>query len=351
MSTDLRLITLDNMKRILILAAMLSSAALSAQEWAPSEWPVLTHYDSDHLKEVALPLGGIGTGTVSLGGRGELRDWEIMNVPGIYFNTGVSARNAPFFAIHTEDPKGGRTTTMLAGPLVPGEFNHGFGEPVNNFGMPRFREASFDAAYPFGQVHLSDADLPVEVTVKGFNPLVPADADASGLPVAVLSYQVRNLSATPLEVSVSGSLRNFIGRDGVADAAKDNRNEFRTGAGFSGIYFYSEGVPRDHQAWGTIALTSTSDRGVSFRTSSKRNDWNQAILNFWDDFSADGVLTEREPSGEADPMASLAVKKTIAPGASESFTFYLTWSFPNRKAWSSRIEGNYYCKEYPWLIQ
>src|ERR1700716_1393915 len=33
------------------------------------------------LSEIAFPLGGIGTGTVSLGGRGELRDWEIFNRP------------------------------------------------------------------------------------------------------------------------------------------------------------------------------------------------------------------------------------------------------------------------------
>ena len=36
----------------------------------------------DHLTEVAFPLGGIGTGTVSLGGRGQLSDWEIFNRPG-----------------------------------------------------------------------------------------------------------------------------------------------------------------------------------------------------------------------------------------------------------------------------
>src|SRR5688500_16456726 len=34
------------------------------------------------LGEIAFPLGGIGTGTVSLGGRGQLRDWEIFNRPG-----------------------------------------------------------------------------------------------------------------------------------------------------------------------------------------------------------------------------------------------------------------------------
>ena len=46
-----------------------------------ADWPVLTTYDQDHLARIALPLGGIGTGTVSLGGRGDLRDWELVNRP------------------------------------------------------------------------------------------------------------------------------------------------------------------------------------------------------------------------------------------------------------------------------
>ena len=33
------------------------------------------------LDEIAFPLGGIGTGMVSLGGWGQLRAWEIMNRP------------------------------------------------------------------------------------------------------------------------------------------------------------------------------------------------------------------------------------------------------------------------------
>lgn len=334
------------MKRLLLTTLLLCPFMLSAQEWAPASWPVLTHYDAAHLQEIALPLGGIGTGTVSLGGRGELRDWEIMNVPAKHFNTGTSERNAPFFAIYTRDARGRSTTTMLAGPLYPNEYNSASGSPVDNFGLPRFREASFDAAYPFGQVNLSDPELPVRVRVKGFNPLVPTDADKSGLPVAVLSYEVTNVSGAPLEVSVSGSLRNFIGRDGQKKEAKANVNEFRSGEGLSGIYLYSKGVPRDHQAWGTIALVTASPDGVSYRTSSKRNSWNRALLNFWDDFSADGVLTEQESSGEDDPMASLAVKKTLAPGETRPFTFYFTWSFLNRTAWSDRIEGNYYCLEY-----
>src|SRR5256714_14180556 len=39
-------------------------------------------FTGESLREIAFPLGGIGTGTVSLGGRGDLRDWEIFNRPG-----------------------------------------------------------------------------------------------------------------------------------------------------------------------------------------------------------------------------------------------------------------------------
>ncbi len=61
-------------------------------------WPILKRYDQDHLVRIALPLGGIGTGTVSLGGRGDLRDWEIMNRPAKGFSrSGVrAARFLPF---------------------------------------------------------------------------------------------------------------------------------------------------------------------------------------------------------------------------------------------------------------
>ena len=349
------------MKKIicLFLMCICYAGVVSAQDWQPSAWPVLKQYDEQHLYQVALPLGGVGTGTVSLGGRGELRDWEIMNVPGKKYSTVTPGNNAPFFAIYAQPQDGEATTTLLAGPLYPQEYLHYEGRPVDHHGMPRFAHASFEAAYPFGQVHLSDDALPVSVTIKGFNPLVPGDAAASEKPVAVLSYEVTNKSNKPLEVSVCGSMRNFVGKDGskfwtnwkgdyIPTGAKENRNTFRENGNLKGIYFYSDSVKRDDPAWGTIALTTqTTDGQVSYRTSSKPDDWNNAILSFWDDFSDDGVMTERtEPIREDDPMASLAVKKTIAPNSKETFTFYLTWNFPNRKAWSATVVGNYYSQQY-----
>ena len=86
----------------LLTICMFVSGAVFSQEWKPQTWPVLKQYDREHLYQVALPLGGIGTGTVSLGGRGELRDWEIMNVPGKKYSTVTTGNNAPFFAIYAK---------------------------------------------------------------------------------------------------------------------------------------------------------------------------------------------------------------------------------------------------------
>lgn len=347
------------MKKLILFAfCFLGGWLAHAQEWKPLKWPVLKHYDQQHLYRIALPLGGIGTGTVSLGGRGELRDWEIMNVPAKQFSTVTPGNNAPFFAIYTKEPGKEAQTTLLSGPLYDHEYLHYEGRPVDHHGFPRFSAATFDAAYPFGQVHLSDPELPVTVTVKGFNPLIPGDAENSGLPVAVLSYEVTNRTEQPLEVAVCGSIRNFIGKDGskftsnwkgdyVPLGAKANRNLYKKTDGLQGIYFYSEGVDYANPAFGTMALTTQAQEGVSYRTNSVPDDWNNAILDFWDDFSADGVLTENGKPADDDPMASLAVSKTIAPGATRTFSFFLTWSFPNRKAWSATVVGNYYTKIFP----
>ena len=345
-------------KKFLTLLGALCALTAQGTVWQPADWPVLKTYDEQHLQQIALPLGGIGTGTVSLGGRGELRDWEIMNVPAKGYSTVTPGNNAPFFAIYVA-PDGGRpTTTLLAGPLYANEYLHYEGRPVDHHGLPRFDHATFRAAYPLGQVELSDAALPVTVRVKGFNPLVPGDADASGLPIAVLTYEVTNTGAAPATVSVCGSLRNFIGRDGsrftqnwkgdfVPLGAKKNRNRYRTEGGLSGIYMDSEGVDPADPAWGDMALTTQATEGVTYRTTSTPDNWNNAILSFWDDFCADGQLTELPRPADDDPMASLAVCQRIEPGETRAFTFFLTWRFPNRKAWASSVVGNYYCEQFP----
>ena len=295
--------------------------------------PILKSYDADHLLRVALPLGGIGTGTVSLGGRGELRDWEIMNVPGKGYSTVTDGNDAPFFAIYAKPENGAPITKGLMGPLYDSEYQHAEGRSVNHHGLPRFRDASFESTYPFGIVKLSDSQFPVTAKIVGYNPLIPGDSDASGIPLAVFEIEIHNPTGESVAVAIAGSIRNFIGKDGrkyrtdwkgdyIPTGAKGNENTYRSAGKISGIFMQSNELDPLHPAWGTMALTTSAPADqVSYRTSSVRNSWSRGILDFWDDFSADGELTEKKQAADPDPMASLAVKQLVPAGQTKVFKF------------------------------
>ncbi len=329
---------------------------------ADPDWPSLRHYPQDRLARIALPLGGIGTGTVSLGGRGDLCDWEIMNRPAKGFvPTGGGA--SPFFAVFARVAGGEPVARILEGPLERFEFEGSHGSPAPNAGLPRFRECSFSSAYPFGRVILHDSEVPLDVHLKAFNPLVPADAETSGIPVAVLTYELHNPTRETVKASVCGTLPNFIGIDGfetrrdwkgdtLPAGASKNRNVFREGPASRGLFFDSEGVAPRHAAWGTMALVTPAESGVTHRTSWAKEEWGYPILDFWDDFSADGHLEPREkPEALDSPVGSLAVAVDVPPGETRVVTFVLAWHFPNRHTWTPRdtdddLIGNHYTTLY-----
>ncbi len=296
-----------------------------------TQWPVLKTYDFAHLGRIALPLGGIGTGTVSLGGRGDLRDWEIVNRPAKGF-----APRQSFFALWVKPAGGAAVTRCLEGPIPHSEYEGGFGSLASNHGLPRFRKVSFSAAYPLGQVHLSDPAVPVRVRLEAMNPLIPGDSKASGIPIAMLRYVLTNTTHRRVEAAVCGSVENFIGRDGTMDVAKDNVNAFRASASVSGVFMRSDGVPTSAEQWGTMALATTATSGVSHRTAWADVNWGDTRLDFWDDFSAEGKLEERDRGKVGTPMASLAVRISLPPKASRSVTFLLAWHFPNRMTWEPK---------------
>ena len=224
---------------ILLIAILILPGYINAQQQLLSERiKFLKQYDSEHLYRIAMPLGGIGTGTVSIGGNGTLRDWEIMNVPGKDYSTVTTGNDAPFFAIYTKKKNEKPQVKALLGPIDYADFQHYEGRPVNHHGLPRFRSASFESTYPFGMVKLSDSTMPVRVKMIGYNPLIPGNADASGIPIAIIKYEIENISGNTIDVSVSGNMRNFIGKDGIDHTfhwkgdyvplgAKDNKNQYR----------------------------------------------------------------------------------------------------------------------------
>lgn len=343
-----------NMSLIIVFISLIGHVS-SAQS---NDWPVLKTYEGEYLKRIAMPVGGIGTGTVSFNGRGALQDWEIMNRPAKGFNAGLMkgppAMRAPFFAIYIEEAQKKGQIVLLEGPLSDLDYEGETGASASNHGLPRFSEASFHTAYPFAKVNLKDEGLPIEVTAGAFNPLIPGNADDSSIPMALLSYRVKNISDDPISIAIAGVIQNFIGTDGSKGKPSKNKNIFREANGLRGIHYSSDGVDMMSPQWGTMSLTLFSEGETTYRTNWSPVKWGNTTLDFWDDFGADGLLEERQEHGADAPVGSLAVKIPLAPGEEREIRFMITWHFPNRSNWPKPgfheyipgTVGNYYASKY-----
>lgn len=308
-------------------------------------WPAVRTYEDQQLAHIKMPVGGIGTGCISFGGRGQLVDFELANQPAKDHNPSNC-----FFAVHLADDQGLQVTRVLERALTDLEFEGPHGSRSTNHGLPRFRQGSFRAAYPLGQVDLSDDQLPITASVQCFNPLVPQDADASGIPALHYRATITNTSDRPLTVSVCGSLSNFVGaRDGVS---VPHGNTFEEVASEDGTVLIGRSgeVDDTDEAYGTLSLATVGATASSRRLNWERLSWGDAVLDFWDDFDDDGQLNEAT-NGSLHPTASLVTTQTVEAGASATFTFAIGWHFPNRYGWHPQdhepvVVGNYYTGQY-----
>lgn len=297
-------------------------------------------YDASHAA-VAFPLGGIGTGNVSLGARGDLRDWEIFNNPA----KGNTLPNT-FFALRTQLGKQEPVARVLEGPIQPPyTLSHGY-HPSTATGLPHCAQTTFEGEYPVAQVAFIDPQLPVDVTLEAFTPLVPLNPEDSGIPCAILTYHITNREQEPVKLSLVGSMINAVG--GVhADPFKNlgpnvvgqPENTFRVERPVQGLFFSANKIAPDDLRYGSMSLV-TDHADVTVKPAWLRGSWYDFLHDFWDDFVDDGLLDDlhyQEPPENNKPdTGSLGLVDTLAPGEQKSFRFVLTWYFPNRRnTWQS----------------
>ena len=313
-------------------------------------------FQGRQLSLIAFPLGGVGAGSLSLGGRGQLRDWEIFNRP----NKGFAPPYA-FPSIWVQSGNSKPLARVLEARILP-PYGGQDGLGADNVpGLSRLARATFTGEYPLAHIDFEDAAIPVKIALEAFSPFIPHDAEESGLPVAVLRYRVTNPGPAPAKVSIAFSIDNPIKageeRGGAAELHKDARqNEFRTGSGLSGLLMSNSGIPADDPMHGTFAigLANAGNAQLTYWRGWPESPWWNAPMLFWDDFSGDGELgTEPDPH---NAVSALCLKRTIAPGQSAHYTFLLAWHFANRtpewcgwaapKGEGKTVIGNYYATRF-----
>lgn len=268
------------------------------------------------LERVAFPLGGIGAGSVSLGGWGQLRDWEIQNHPA----KGATLEHT-FFTLKARAGNGAPVVKVLQGPPC-GDFSfHGFSAP-NSAGeqLPHFRRCSFRGTFPLARVTLADETVPLDVSLEAFNPFIPLNDKDSSIPVAVLRYHLRNPGRRTVSGTVYGNLRNpIVDQQGQTESPK-RINEKRSENGLTGLWLSAGGIDPAGPRYGNMAL-ATSWKNADVCPRWKDNN----LLKFWD-MVTEGDALPKEGLGD---IGTVAARFTLAPGETAVIPFYLAWYFPN----------------------
>lgn len=161
-------------------------------------------FTGDAATQVSMPLGGIGGGSICLNGYGGLQDFSIHQRPETTSLPEGFSCNSPEAAFAVLHIKGSRSVTkLIEGPFPPFKiFDQGLqGQGLRRGGFegfPRFGKCTFKGEYPFGEVHLSDSVVPLDVKLTAWNPFIPLDDKDSGIPCVILEYTLHNASHEPV---------------------------------------------------------------------------------------------------------------------------------------------------------
>lgn len=170
-------------------------AALSARG-APTEYRL----SRGELGFIGMPIGGITTGQLYLGGDGKPWLWDVFNLP-----PPEDSRNCA--GPHYAKPQ------QPASPLDQGfalRVTDAAGTHGAVLDRSGFAEIVFRGQYPVAFVEYRDARIPLEVDLAAYSPFVPLELESSSLPATILEFTLRNRGSAKLVVELVGWLENAV---------------------------------------------------------------------------------------------------------------------------------------------
>ncbi len=273
-------------------------------------------YEGDFAREVSMPVGGIGAGSVGLAGNGALTDWEIENRP-------AKGKINPFthFAVKAETASGvsalvlqGDHTRDLSGKYGGCKYDHfgfGYGPAEGTMaGFPHFEACAMDAAFPFAALEYADSRFPGRPSLTAFSSFIPTNEDDSSLPCAFFEVTVENTSEEEITYTAAFTLGAAFGA-GVNAAVRED--------GLTGLTM-TEGEN------GLCVLTDAPDASVE--THWFRGGWFDGQTMYWNQFSRPGFLPPRTYTDPGRDRGTVEARFTLKPGAHGGARFLLAWYYP-----------------------
>lgn len=281
-------------------------------------------YVGSYTKEISFPLGGIGTGSIGIGGDGKLIDWEIFNRPAKGSINGYS-----HFAIRaiqgdkiTAAVLNGDIQKDYMGQYMKGIFHgYGFGPSSQKMcGFPHFRNLEFNGQFPIAVLDFTDEDFPANVSMTAFNPFIPLDAKNSSIPAVFFEIEVENTTKEDIKYQIALS---------VANPYKQSKNKAEDRNGLKTLTLINNGANKDEIEYGDLTLATDCDTTYT-QSYWYRGEWQDNLVSFWNDFSSEINITERiyDTEGKND-IGTIIAEITVSPDEKKKAKFILSWNIPN----------------------
>jgi len=210
---------------------------------------------------------------------------------------------------------------VLEGPVpgwkIFGSAGTGNGAAGSSYGLPRFKKATFLPRFPFGIVSLEDPKIPLEVTLTGWSPFIPGDADNSSLPVGSLEYSFKNSTASAVEAVFSFNTKNFMSTTREGHGVLPIKN---------GFVLFQKGTEEKPEDEGALAVFVDDDSVVVDHCWFKGGWWDALTLT-WKNIQ-DARLLDNPPVEGSVPGASLFVPLRIEPGQEKTVRVQMAWYVP-----------------------
>ncbi|MDR3198543.1 MAG: hypothetical protein LBU34_11805 [Planctomycetaceae bacterium] len=295
------------MKNIIFVIVLLFAGFIAAQEKNTQ----YTEYTGDNLNRIAFPIGGLGTGMYCLEGTGAISHVSIKSHME-FFNEPVCYAA---ICVVGETPEKNVARVVEATPpdwKFFGRPGSGLGSVGTTYGLPRFRNCSFQSRFPFATIRLSDAVVPVTATITGWSPFTPPDADSSSLPAGALEYSFTNPTEKTLRCIFSFNSRNFVNNNGSIGSVN---------GGF--VLYDQTGENRTNR--GAFAVFADGEEKVIVDHCWFRGGWFDSFTVAWDNVTQGRIIDNPPVTSGNMPGATLAVPFELAPGATKTIRLLTAW--------------------------
>jgi len=254
----------------------------------------------------AVPLGGLGAGTIELRADGSLRDWNIFNNSPADGGEKVHLDEA-IFGLRTK-VEGADAKAWVLRTHPPAS-------------LPSIAQIEYSGDFPVSRLRFADNDLPLAVDLYAYCEFRIRDPEGSATPAVIFSFNLHNPFAQTVEASLMFNLPNHIG------------GHYSSGKGLTlskeGRFPYS----------GTMALRIAGEENpVSWSVT-------HSLVTLWKEFADKGVFSTSVVKEATADHGALGTSISLAPGESQTVTFVLSWYLPYRPH-GEEIVGNYYTNLY-----